>query len=312
MNAITNTTPTGVTRLDALATEARGYSTAIATNAMELGRVLTEAKALIGHGNWTDWVETNASMSTRSAENLMGIYHRFADRPAFDGMTQSKLLTLMMLPEGKDEEFVQTHDVESMTVRQLREEIAQLKEGQQAALDKAREEGKKQGQKDKKNHEAELQQQLQEANAARQKAEDELQKLNDDPLRVPPSVQDSLDSMKASYQQLWDQYQGLNDDLTDLQEQYDHSQEEVNTLRSTIARGDADRPAVTGLTLDVLRQAVIEFKTRCSSMPYMDDEFCAMPLSERNDYNRLLREMEDWCKASRMALNTFVVEEAAQ
>ena len=129
MNELTNTTGnTNLSRLDTLAVEANGYSNAIAFNAMQLGRVFCEAKALVKHGEWAEWVEKNTQLSERSAQNIMAIYTRYGNRPAFDGIEKSKLFSMIALPEGTEERFLQEHDVKAMTSREVQQAVKKARE----------------------------------------------------------------------------------------------------------------------------------------------------------------------------------------
>ena len=43
-------------------------------NSIEIGRRLTEAKLLLGHGEWGEWLEKSVDYSQRTASNLMRIF----------------------------------------------------------------------------------------------------------------------------------------------------------------------------------------------------------------------------------------------
>ena len=58
MDEIMKAPGTGLTPLSMLAEEARVYSENIIMNTLNLGRVLTEAKQQVKHGEWGDWVAT--------------------------------------------------------------------------------------------------------------------------------------------------------------------------------------------------------------------------------------------------------------
>ena len=73
MNEIANTQQAGLTPIAVLAEEARIYSESMAMNMLNLGRVFTEAKKQVAHGEWGDWVQRYSGMSARSAQQLMAI-----------------------------------------------------------------------------------------------------------------------------------------------------------------------------------------------------------------------------------------------
>ncbi len=114
------------------------------TGAMEIGCLLIEAKAVVPHGEWGAWLETNVDYSQTTANDLMRLYTEYKDgqvsleggptnEELFGALAPSKALALLALPEQERREFVQTHDTEDMSVRQLRDEIAQIKAEKEAA-----------------------------------------------------------------------------------------------------------------------------------------------------------------------------------
>lgn len=116
--------------------------------AMEIGRLLIEAKGIVPHGEWGAWLENNVDYSQTTANDMMRLYTEYGDRQIsldggpsneelFGALAPSKALALLALPEEDRREFVQTKLVEDMSVRQLREEIAQLKD-EKAASEAAR------------------------------------------------------------------------------------------------------------------------------------------------------------------------------
>ena len=103
-----------------------------AANMCQLGKLLTEAKAMVGHGGWKEYLEKEVSYSQSTANNFMRLYEaygEFGPNPqTFGNLGASKALELLALPEGQREEFAGSHDVESMSVRDLRAQIAAANE----------------------------------------------------------------------------------------------------------------------------------------------------------------------------------------
>lgn len=102
---------------------------------IQIGRRLEEAKEQIGHGNFSDWCQENLGYSQRQAQKYIEIATKYGDEnsPFSKANTSSflsisKAYSLLALPEEEVENFTEKHDVESMTVRQLEEEIKNLKE----------------------------------------------------------------------------------------------------------------------------------------------------------------------------------------
>lgn len=104
--------------------------------AIEIGRLLFEAKALVEPGGWSKYIEEELPFSHSWANNYMKLYTEFGsdqtslfgDSQAYMNLRPSQALEIIRLPEGDREEFMQTHDVESMSARQLKAAIDELKE----------------------------------------------------------------------------------------------------------------------------------------------------------------------------------------
>ena len=105
---------------------------------VEIGRKLNEAKALVPHGMWEDWLTENVDYSQSTANNLMRIATEYGDEQVslfsgksnsetFASLTYSQAVALFALPMDQRQEFVENHDIEDLSTRQLKEEIAALK-----------------------------------------------------------------------------------------------------------------------------------------------------------------------------------------
>ena len=99
MDELANTENTSLSTLDKLGEQARMYSEAVMMNLFQLGRVLIEAKSLCQRGEWGNWLKQHTDMSDRSAQNIMGIYRRFGNRPALAEIDKAKLFSMLALPE---------------------------------------------------------------------------------------------------------------------------------------------------------------------------------------------------------------------
>lgn len=108
--------------------------------AIRIGERLVEAKEIAGHGNWAQWCEENLNYSQKKAERFMKIFEEYGDEnsPYLKSTTLSKLsiskaLSLLDIPKDEIENFAETHDIESLSVRELEEEIKALKESNEEA-----------------------------------------------------------------------------------------------------------------------------------------------------------------------------------
>lgn len=101
-------------------------------NSIEIGQRLVEAKGMLEHGNFGDWLKNAVDYSQSTANNLMKIYEEYgADQGALFGnnansqtlgnLTYSQAVALLGIPREEREAFVAEHDVEGMSVRKLQE-----------------------------------------------------------------------------------------------------------------------------------------------------------------------------------------------
>lgn len=104
--------------------------------AIEIGRLLFEAKAMVEPGGWSKYIEEELPFSHSWANNYMKLYTElggdqtslFDNSQAYMNLRPSQALELLRLPAGERDEFMETHDVESMSSRQLKAAIDELKE----------------------------------------------------------------------------------------------------------------------------------------------------------------------------------------
>lgn len=108
-------------------------------HAIEIGRRLTEAKALVQHGEWESWLREEVRYSTSSANNFMQIFKAYgatqqslfgpvAVSEELGNLPYTKALALLAVPEEERERFVAEHPVEEMSVRELKQAIKERDE----------------------------------------------------------------------------------------------------------------------------------------------------------------------------------------
>lgn len=107
--------------------------------AIEIGERLLEAKDLVPHGEWGNWLKENVNYSQSTANNFMRLYKEYGNNQgslfttvtnsqAIMNLDVSKALALTVLPPEEREEFVSEHDVENMSTRDLKEALQENKE----------------------------------------------------------------------------------------------------------------------------------------------------------------------------------------
>ncbi|MDU2491670.1 MAG: DUF3102 domain-containing protein [Clostridium celatum] len=107
-------------------------------NSIEIGRKLVEAKELVPHGEWGNWLEEAVDYSKSTANNLMKIFEEYGSNQitllddnlksqAFGNLNYSQAVLLLGLPSEDREKFVEDNKVDEMSTRELKKAIADLK-----------------------------------------------------------------------------------------------------------------------------------------------------------------------------------------
>lgn len=115
-------------------------------DAIEIGRLLFEAKAMVDPGGWMQYVAEELPFSHSWANNYMRLYKElggeqislFGNSQALANLSPTQALELLALPAQERDEFVQTHDVENMSTRELHQAIRERDEALQAQQDAER------------------------------------------------------------------------------------------------------------------------------------------------------------------------------
>lgn len=297
MTELANTQKKEIAVLDNLAMQAKTYIQNARMNLLQLGRVLAEAKPLVPHGEWENWVKTNTSMSKRAAEQYMQAYAEFGLNPQIAELGTTKTLKLLPLTEDEREKLLSKNDVSSMSTRQLDEAIRKQK---QEALKEARQE---------------VQGELEKERTARIAAEQRAKAAKSRLPEVTKELSDKLRSHKEQMERLTRENSILkqeirerDEELEEQQADYNRAQEELLNIKSQVAKGDAERVPTDQLTVDAFASAVRAFIGACARMPHMSATFSAMSQIDKNEYDELLRTVEAWAKDSRKALDSVLVD----
>lgn len=146
MNELTRTrTP------EIIAAEIRTFTSAMLNNIIEIGRRMVEAKEMLPYGAFGDWIREKTGYSSSTANNFMRLYEEYGaeqgslfgaeveDFQTFGKLSYTKALALLAVPAEEREEFVESHDVEAMSTRELQQAIKE-RDAAKDALAEAREE----------------------------------------------------------------------------------------------------------------------------------------------------------------------------
>lgn len=226
---------------------------------VEIGRRLHEAKEMLPHGQWGEWLKNEVEFSQSTANNFMRLFDAYADdqitldgavtkSQALGNLSITKALRLLALPEEDREEFIESHDMEGLSTRELERLLKEKQEAERQA-EQAREErdaqadalnGAKQAAEtaaasaEAAKKEAQAAQQrvsaleaaLEKEKGARKKAADKLKELQENP-EVAPEVLEKLRAEAAEAAE--------RDAAARLDQELAGSRTELERLRETAA-----------------------------------------------------------------------------
>lgn len=112
--------------------------------AIEIGRRLTEAKSVLPHGKWSEWLIENFEFSQSTANNFMKLFDEYGSNQSslfgavpnsqtFANLPYSKALQLLALPDEEREQFAKDNDIDKMSVRELKHAIDERNEANKRA-----------------------------------------------------------------------------------------------------------------------------------------------------------------------------------
>ena len=98
--------------------------------AIEIGRRLTEAKEMLPHGEWGDWLKTEVNFSQSTANNFMKVFVEYGsaqqsffgvetNSQALGNLSYTKALRLLLIPAEERESFAEEVGAADMSVREL-------------------------------------------------------------------------------------------------------------------------------------------------------------------------------------------------
>lgn len=116
--------------------------------AIEIGRLLFEAKAMVEPGGWSRYIEEELPFSHSWANNYMKLYKEygsdqtslFGDSQAFMNLRPTQALELLALPAEDRAEFAEVNNVADMSTRQLHQAVQEELDREKAAHAETQEE----------------------------------------------------------------------------------------------------------------------------------------------------------------------------
>ena len=115
-------------------------------HAIEIGRRLEEAKAMVPYGEWGNYISRELEYSQSTANNFMRIYNEYgaaqqslfgpvAESQTFGKLSYSKALQLLAVPREEREAFAEAVDAEHLSTRELEQAIRERDEARKKADD---------------------------------------------------------------------------------------------------------------------------------------------------------------------------------
>lgn len=180
--------------------------------AIEIGRLLFEAKAMVEPGGWSRYIEEELPFSHSWANNYMKLYTEFgSDQTSLFGNSQTFLklrptqaLEVLRLPEEEREEFVESHNVADMSTRQIKQAIQdQLDEAERRnrELSEKLEEAEAEN-RDTRQELLDAQQRLAAASSSNTEWEKQLEKLKENQKKAERSESIALNQVAGLKKQL--------------------------------------------------------------------------------------------------------------
>lgn len=109
---------------------------------VEIGNELAKAKALLGHGNFTPWLQAEFRWSDRTARNFMGVAEHFAGKSeilsVLDATTAYRLASPSTPPEVRTRVVERLEAGEPVRPDEVRDQIAEAKRAEAEAQKRAR------------------------------------------------------------------------------------------------------------------------------------------------------------------------------
>lgn len=287
--------------LDGYVQQGRMFLFNAAQNLIQYGRVLTEAKPLVAHGQFGAWVQENFNMSERSAQGYMAVWRRFGRSEQLSGVQFSSLQKMLALPEGTEEQFAADNNLAEMTARQVEAAVKKVRQEADAQIAAARaaQVDAERRSREEREQDRGLIAQAAEKDAQLRTAERKAAAAQAEAAEAKEQHRAAVAALETARRELRD----TEELLAESQSEYDRLQGEMLNARSEKAKGDAERSISEQLTGDDFAAAVRLFLGSAAQVPYMGGQFARLEAGEYEQWDSLLKAIEDWAQRARNALD---------
>ena len=119
--------------LNQIVSEIKFFENQAVVSYWEIGKRLSQAKEQVGHGEWIPWIEENLNYTRQTASSLIRVYESYPNGNTSLHLNFSKVLALTSIKDEEErQDFIDKHEVEDMTTRELQAEIKEYKESLKA------------------------------------------------------------------------------------------------------------------------------------------------------------------------------------
>lgn len=122
----------------AILTETEVAKRTLLNSAIIIGKNLTEAKTLVKHGEWENWLKERINYSVRNARKFMQVFKEYGNNEidhsnVYSSLGYSQAIELLAVPSEEREKFAEEIGAKDLTITELREQIQAMKDGKAAA-----------------------------------------------------------------------------------------------------------------------------------------------------------------------------------
>ena len=236
----------------------------------EIGKRLCEAKGMIGHGNWEAWLRDNVAYSETTARTLMRAYREMggeqvdmltgeAPIDVFESLNLSQMVALFPLPQSERAAFVKEHNVAELSVRDIDKLVAE-----------ATEKGRAEAAEEYAARENELEDRLEAATAATEKAESAREQWN----KIASDMEKQRDELKVKHEAEVRKLKEKEDKLLQkleaikaapVQEKVVYVEKEAEQTEPVEAPSTSEREDKLEKELEVLREQLAQAEQRATA-----------------------------------------------
>lgn len=200
-----------IANLNQIVAEIKFFENQAVVSYWEIGKRLSQAKEQVGHGEWIPWIEENLNYTRQTASSLIRVYESYPNGNTSLHLNFSKVLALTSIKDEEDRQnFIDSHEVEDMTTRQLQAEIKEYKAGLE-----------------------EKEKQLEESTAANRRLADKVIELEQ---REPEIIEKEV--VPEDYEDLKSELKELMDYQKELENKLYEEQQKPKEVVKEVERGD--------------------------------------------------------------------------